>query len=287
MKEANNKKAVGDAPLLEQHYAHRWQAAEQPSLRAVPGDMRTLVMVRGLFGSWIPNHFKRPLQHFARNGWSVVVGHTKAADTMAVNALRLGRQMDALIAAGRRPVFLTHSKGGLETLLALAAHENRAAATAGFIGVQVPRAGAPYLESLFSSVHAASRRGADRWREPLEAALLTLCGAKAACAELRTDLVRETSAVLNSQTWPFARLMVATHAQRATRSLEMRHARLEQIYPGALHDGVFRTADQLWPGAHQLTLADIDHAQPSVGGLGFAHDRFWAALLAVLLQDLA
>jgi hypothetical protein len=32
-----------------------------------------------------------------------------------------------------------------------------------------------------------------------------------------------------------------------------------------------------------LLLSGIDHAQPSVGGHSFAHDRFWCALLALLL----
>lgn len=244
-----------------------------------------VVMVRGLFGAWIPGHFRAPLRWLRQVGWPAHIARTDPTGTIEANARALGAQIDTLIATGQRPVFLAHSKGGLEVLLALAERPELATATAGFIGVQVPRAGAPYLESLFSPAHLATRQGADRWREPVEAALLMLLGARAACAEIDTARVHDITARLDRTHWPFPRLMVATHTTRATRSLEMRHARLAQIFPGALHDGVFRTVDQLWPGARNLWLPDIDHAQPSVGGLGFGHDRFWAALLALLFTD--
>lgn len=133
-----------------------------------------LVMVRGLFGSWIPGHFRAPLALLRAHGWHATVARTDPAGTIEHNRRLLLPQVSALVDAGRRPLFLAHSKGGLETLLALAGEPRLAAAAMGLAGVQVPRAGAPYLESLFHGLHHGSRRGGERLLEPLEAAVLTL-----------------------------------------------------------------------------------------------------------------
>jgi hypothetical protein len=171
----------------------------------------------------------------------------------------------------------------LEVLLALAGAPALAGATAGLVTVQMPRAGSPYLESVFSAAHRASRRATDALRESIEGSLLTLAGARSACRELDDVTLGAIARTLDGVARPFPWLGVATEATRPTRSLELKHARLARIAPGVPHDGVFYTADQLWPGARMLLLSGIDHAQPSVGGEGFAHDRFWCALLALLL----
>jgi hypothetical protein len=135
---------------------------------------------------------------------------------------------------------------------------------------------------VFCGRHRDSRIRADAWREGLDAAVLSLAGARAACAELNADTLAPHRARIAAQAWPFATWCVATQARQPSRSLELKHARLNRIRPGQPHDGVAYTADQWGPASHTLLLEGIDHAQPSVGGLGFAHDRFWAALLMLL-----
>jgi hypothetical protein len=247
----------------------------------------TVLLVRGLFGAWIPGHFRAPLRHLRALGWEAQIARTHPAGTLERNGRELQRQVQQLVAQGRRPVFLAHSKGGLEVMLALLAQPELAAATGGFVGVQMPRAGAAWLESVFAGAHHDSRGSCDRWREARDGAVLSVLGARAACAELNGRHVGAIAQRIDAQRLPFPWLTLASHAARATRTLELQHARLDRIAPGAPHDGVFYTADQLWPGRRNLLLADIDHAQPSVGGLGFAHDRFWAALLALCLEDAA
>ncbi len=271
-------------PALAERYRHALRsAAVDPRPTAASADC-TLLMVRGLFGGWIPNHFRAPLRHFGLLGWQVGIGHTAAAGTLAQNATSLGVQIDQLIAAGRRPIFLAHSKGGLEVLLALAHSAARARATAGLIGVQVPRGGAPYLEHLFGSAEHRSRDLPLRMAERVEATLLGALGARAACAELNTPSVRAVAERLDAVVRTIPSLMVATSAQRMSSVLELRSRHLEHAHPGQAHDGVFLTTDQIWTDARMLMLDGIDHAQPSVGGLGFAHQHFWAALLATLLD---
>lgn len=247
----------------------------------VPGC--TVVMVRGLFGAWIPGHFRAPLALLRAQGWQATIARTDPAGTLERNRLLLLRQAGELVQAGRRPLFLAHSKGGLEVLLALAQDPRLAEATLGFAGVQVPRAGAPYLESVFHGLHHDSRRAGERLLEPLEGRLLALAGARAACSELDDATLAPIAGRLDRAAFPFPRLMVATHASRPSRSLELRFGRLARIRPSEPHDGVFCTRDQCWPGTPMLALAGVDHSQPSIGGLGFAHARFWAALLQVLL----
>ena len=243
----------------------------------------TVVLVRGLFGAWIPRHFRAPLERLRALGWDSTIARTDPAGTLDANRRTLVPQIARIVAAGRRPLFLAHSKGGLEVLLALAGDPALAAATAGAATVQMPRAGSPYLESVFSGAHRATRRAGDALRESVEGGLLTLAGARAACRELDGATLGPIAAKIDAAARPFPWISVATDASRPTRSLELKHGRLARIAPCVPHDGVFYTADQLWPGAHMLLLSGIDHAQPSVGGLGFAHGRFWCALLALLL----
>jgi len=272
-----------DLALLERYRQALRYAASGPRPTSATADC-TLLMVRGLFGGWIPNHFRAPLRHFKHLGWQVEIGRTVAAGTLAHNAAALGAQIDPLIAAGRRPIFLAHSKGGLEVLLALAASPARSAATAGVIGVQVPRGGAPYLEHLFAGADSEKRRHALGLSERLEAALLTALGARTACMELNTRNLRAVAERLESILPTVPSLMVATSAQHMSNVLELRSRHIEQAHPGQAHDGVFLSSDQIWSGTRMLILDGIDHAQPSVGGLGFAHQYFWAALLATLLD---
>ncbi len=249
--------------------------------RALPAC--TVVMVRGLFGSWIPGHFKAPLALIRSLGWQATIARTDPAGTIEHNRQLLVAQVRALVDAGRRPLFLAHSKGGLEIQLALAGEPQLAQATLGCVGVQVPRAGAPCLESMFHRRHRDSLRAGDRLREPVEAGLLTLLGARAACRELDGPVIAPLAASLDHAGLPCRRLMVATRAQRPSLSLELRFERLDRVEPGQPHDGVFFTRDQSWPGSAMLELEGIDHSQPSIGGLGFAHDRFWLALLQAVL----
>jgi hypothetical protein len=238
-----------------------------------------VVLVRGLFGAWIPRHFRAPLQQLRERGWDATIARTDPAGTIEDNAKLLVPQFEAIAAAGKHPIVLAHSKGGLEALLALCERPALARSVAGFVGVQMPRAGAPYLESVFCGAHRASRTRGDVWREGRDHTLLRLLGARAACAELNGECVAPLAERIDAAALPFPWLTVASHASRATPTLEMRHARLARIRPGALHDGVFYLDQQHWPRSRQLVLSGLDHAQPSVGGLGFDHGRFWCDLL--------
>ena len=248
---------------------------------------QAVLFVRGLFGAWIPHHLVAPCAMLRAHGVPTRVARTSPRGTLATNAARLGGILDELVARGERVWLLTHSKGGVEALIALAAAPERWQALAGWASVQMPNHGAPLLDSLFDPAQAGARLGLQRWREPLEAALLRAVGAGSACRELTRaalpKLVGEVSAAPLDARRTSPWLTVATHAQAFTGVLEMRRTHFERRFPGEAHDGVFLTRDQRWMGADAgLLLSGIDHSQPSVGGLGFDHARFWLALLALL-----
>ncbi|QTD45781.1 hypothetical protein [Ottowia testudinis] len=263
-----------------------WQAVgDAPAVARLPRD-HAVLFVRGLFGAWIPRHLAAPLAALRDRGMAARIAATSPRGTLAANAQRIGAELDALIAHCQRVWLLTHSKAGVAALLALAAEPRRWQALAGWASVQMPCHGAPLLDSLFDPAHAAERQGAERWREPVEAALLRALGASGSCSELTRarlpDIVQPAlDAVPKQGRAPW--LAVATHAQAFTGALDLRHSHFARRFPGEPHDGVFLARDQRWPAANaQLVLPHIDHSQPSVGGLGFDHARFWLTLLALL-----
>lgn len=263
------------------------QQLAHPSGTALLPRGQAVLFVRGLFGAWIPQHLAAPLSLLRAHGLDAHVARTSPKGTLAANAARLGAILDGWVARGERVWLLTHSKGGVEVLLALAADPNRWQALSGWASVQMPKHGAPLLDSLFDPAEASARRGAERWREPVECLLIRAVGAGAACRELTRArlprVVQDASAIALAARTGVPWLAIATQANTFTSTLEMRHRHFERRFAGEPHDGVFLTRDQRWPEADaELLLSGIDHSQPSVGGLGFDHARFWLALLAML-----
>jgi hypothetical protein len=226
-------------------FARMFDRQEDGAVRPADIPDCTVVMVRGLFGSWIPGHFRAPIELLRARGWHATVARTDPAGTLERNRRLLLVQVAALVEAGQRPVFLAHSKGGLETLLALAAEPRLAAATLGFAGVQVPRAGAPFLESLFHRRHHDSRTPAERLVEPLQAAALTLAGARAACRELEDAALAPSVSRVDGATFPFPVLMAASVERQVVnaRAQQVREPvgagverRVARLFAGARHD---------------------------------------------------
>jgi len=71
---------------------------------------------------------------------------------------------------------------------------------------------------------------------------------------------------------------VASWSSAPTAWLDAQHTRMHEIRPRCAHDGLFFLEDLVWPTAEQILLPRIDHSQPTVGGGGFDHARFWLAL---------
>jgi hypothetical protein len=241
----------------------------------------TLVLVRGLFGSWIPRHFAAPLARLHAAGRRAIIANTAATGTIATNAALLARDLAQRVPAGR-VAFLCHSKGGLDVLAALAADAALAARTAGVVLCQTPRAGCAVLESVLLGRFVESAPPLRRLNEIATSGAMALAGARAACLELTSPAIDAPIAALTPVAARLRVISVASWSSRPTAWLDSQHARLAAIRPGCAHDGLFYLEDLLWPDARQVLLPEIDHAQPSVGGAGFDHARFWSALAGLL-----
>ena len=231
------------------------------------------VLVRGLFGSKLPRHFRAARSALEAMGLRVSIAPSDPVAPIAANARSLARWFGERVAKGDRLVVLAHSRGGLEALLALS---SAAAVQQALVGIglcQTARGPSPALDEILARAH---------WRDaPLRWAIRAL-GGMAACREIGA---LETAALAQGLDPFVARLpavAVATSSEVPSRSLEAQHRRMARLLPGVAHDGLFRTIDLQWPTAAQVRLHGIDHSQPGVGGKGFDCGRFWLVLAAVL-----
>ena len=237
----------------------------------------TCVLVRGLFGSWIPGHFAAPLRRLRQAGLHALIARSRANGTIDANASLLRADIDARVPAGRL-LFLCHSKGGLDVLAMLSAAPELRGRTAGLVLCQTPRAGCVVLESVLQDAHRDSAGGAQRAKEAAARAVIVLSGARDACLELTSPRVQERVGSLAGLAAQLPLVSVASWSSQPTTWLDSQHARLGAIRPGCAHDGLFYLEDLVWPCGREIRLPQLDHAQMCVGDEGFDHGRFWLSL---------
>lgn len=260
---------------ISAEFAREWAAAETPA--PAPADF-TCVLVRGLFGNWIPRHLAAPLQRLRQAGLRALIADGSAIGTIDDNASALRADLKARVPAGRL-LFLCHSKGGLDTLAMLAAAPELRARTAGLVLCQTPRAGCVVLESVLLDAHRASADTTQRVTETVARAAIVLSGARAACLELTSPRVQRLVDGFGEFAAQLPLLSVASWSSRPTAWLDSQHARLGAIRPDCAHDGLFYLEDLIWPWGRQVRLPRLDHAQMCVGGDDFDHGRFWLSLV--------
>jgi hypothetical protein len=260
-----------------------WESATLPELARGTGDI-TVVLVRGLFGRWIPGHLAAPLRALRGAGLPALVARSAAAGTIDDNALGIAADLARRVPGHHRLVFLCHSKGGLDLLAALSAAPALRRRTAALVLCQAPRGGCAVLESVLQRAHRDVRRSpAQRAQEAVAAAGLTALGARPGCLDLVGDRVAARLPDLDAIAATLPTLTVASWSSEPSAWLDSQHGRLGAIRPGCAHDGLFWLEDLVWPVGETVLLPRLDHSQPCVGGRGFPHDRLWLALAAVAL----
>lgn len=243
------------------------------------------MFVRGLFGEWIPGHLTAPLQALERAGLRSIIARSSAGGTIADNASRIGRDIERRIPAASRLILLCHSKGGLDALELLARSAELRARTRAVVLCQTPRGGCAVLESIVLGRHADSLAGTRRrMGETLARAAIAACGAKPGCIDLTGGSIEASVARIDAAGLAVPVVSVASWSSRPTAWLDSQHARMESIRPRCAHDGLFFTEQMIWPGADQVLLPQLDHSQPTCGGAGFDHARFWLALVTLALR---
>jgi hypothetical protein len=243
----------------------------------------TFILVRGLFGRWIPGHFARPLRMLKQAGLRAIIAKTRAVGTIEHSARAIEKDILERIGPNERCVFLCHSKGGLDALAALQYSGSLRDRTAALVLCQTPRAGCAVLESVLLAAHQSTASTRDVLRERTARAALTLCAAREGCLDITSPRIDRWINRLDagSSRWPI--ISIASWSSRPTAWLDSQHARLASIRAQCAHDGLFFTADLIWPVGEQILLPHLDHSQPGVGGGGFDHGRFWLSLARVAL----
>lgn len=239
-----------------------------------------VVMVRGLFGKLMPGHFRAPLRRFRRHGWRTVVAPTETAGLIEDNAVRIQRTLDGLAESGITRIYLcAHSKGALEAMRAVPLLER--ARIQGLVIVQAPREPSRVLESTLCGLHRSSRSRLSGAKETMARTAMGLFRGSAGAYDLTGERLTSCVERIQVEKMPFPVVSVASWSLTPSSWADSYHRRLCEIRPGEAHDGQFFTRSMLWPHSHTILLGGVDHAQPSVGGLGFDHGRLWPALVAV------
>lgn len=234
-----------------------------------------LLLVRGLLGAYMPGHFKRVRRHFRQMGFQVEIAPTLPHGTLATNAKRLHAYLKR--ESNTRLMILAHSKGGLETLLALRGMNTPVTSV---VLLQTPRRGAPYLSSVFRNIAPRPSSPLHRFREMAHAFGLTAIGARSACLELATKAMLPGVDEIENTRYPFPVYSFSSFSRSNSDWIELQAGRIEELEPGQPNDGVFLTRDQVWDKFHHRELDfELDHAEPTVGSERIHEPTFWETLL--------
>jgi len=268
---------------ISQDFVALW--SDQAGCVSVPRHT-TFVLVRGLFGGWMPGHFAAPCKRLRQAGFSLHIANSNAAGTISDNANLIGRDLERHIPSQHQIIFLCHSKGGLDTLAMLARFPHLMARTSAIVLCQTPRAGCPVLESvLLNAFRSSYSSRIQAIRERIASATISMLRARAACLDLTGENLARWIARLDAVPCPCPLISVASWSQQPSAILDSQHGRMQQIWPGRAHDGLFLLESMIWPTGKQVLLAEIDHSQPTVGGAQFDHGRFWLALARLAIKN--
>ena len=241
------------------------------------------VLVRGLFGSWIPRHFAHPLQALERAGLRAIIAKTRAVGTVEDNARAIERDVLHRLGSNDRVVFLCHSKGGLDALVALSTSSDLRSRVAAIVLCQVPRGGCAVLESVLLGEYRDSASRGDQVKEALARLVLQACAGQEGCLDVTGPQIGALVCGIDAARLEVPIVSVASWSSHPTSWLESQHARLDSVRSGCAHDGLFFSEHLIWPVGEQILLPRLDHSQPGVGGEGFDHGRFWLALAHLAL----
>jgi hypothetical protein len=246
-------------------------------------------LVRGLFGAWIPGHMKAAKQGLQSRFANVSIIKTVANGTTSINCTAISAHLDGARKQGKKSHLLCHSKGGLETLLAISREPRLAKTVLSLTLVQTARQPSPVLTHWLEQ---------PKYR--IYPALFQLVKGRGACeelcepqlAKLVTECDRAVRLLIDSN---IPVISVASSTSIASKSLETQHALMQRLFqdaPGAqvpLHDGLFETRSLMWHQQHsqvrQIYLSNLDHSQPGVGGAGFDPSKFWLALAGNAIEN--
>ena len=268
-------------------FSDTWKSLLTSESRVVPigSDEITVVLVKGIFGNLMPGNFNSTFVLLKSLGLDVIYAKPhKASATLEKNAISYKKSIEKQISSKtKKLLFLTHSKGGLDTLWAMLKFPKLKKRTIGIAIVQCTRNGSEILEGVFTKKHS-NYSHKDKTKDFIANKIITYCGYKSGCMDLTSPKINTAIKLIDKQQFNFPVISVATWSITPTSRLDSFHKRLKLIRPGFAHDGQFFIENQIWPNFEQIILGNIDHSQPTMGGKGFDDAHFYLSLLHLFFR---
>lgn len=240
----------------------------------------TFVLVRGIFGTWMPGHFLEVLKGLKARRFQVFIANLDTVGGVEKNAEALKIEIHRRVPPDQSIVFLCHSKGGLDALAALASDPQLQKRTQGIVLVQTPRFSSKVLESILLKKHQESLNSRfQRGGEALTRFALKSLGWTEGPLDLTQEPMEKTIEKIDRVHFKFPVLSLVSWSISPSSWTDSFHKRLSQIQPQTANDGQFYLEDLIWPNFHRLGLGNLDHAQPVMGGLGFDAAHLWLKLI--------
>ena len=240
-------------------------------IRVLPLDL-AVVLTPGLFAEWLPICFRAARQAFRADGHRVLHTTTRTANGIRAQGVALTQQLLAWLRPRERFLWCAHSKGGLDALWALDQNPRLRERCAAIVVVQPPVRRSWLIDSW------AATPGA--WPARARAALLRRRWFRDGVRDISSRRDPSVTRWLETFLPTLPVLQAASWSVHATSWVDSYHRELNRLRPGHAHDGQFYLADQRLPSTPVVGLANIDHAQPVLGGHGLDPARLWRALAA-------
>ena len=273
---------------ISEAYSDTWHRLLDIKNRVAPlgTDEITIVIVKGIFGDLMPGNFKATFILLKSLGLHVIFAEPhKASATIEKNAISFKNSIERQVTnTEKKLLFLTHSKGGLDTLWAMLKFPKLKERTVGIALVQCTRDASGILEGIFTKKYPNYSKK-DTFKDLIANKVITYLGYKSGCLELTSPKINATIDSIDKQQFDFPIIAVATWSILPTSRLDSFHKRLKLIRPGSAHDGQFFIEYQLWLNFEQIILGNIDHSQPAMGGNGFDDSHFYLCLLHLFFID--
>lgn len=244
----------------------------------------TLVLARGFLGGFMPGNMAQTRRKLRDLGFDAFIAGTCTNSTVRKNSVRIQKELQNSEKRNQL-LFLGHSRGGLESLLALKDNRELRNRCAGVIMSQTAYGPSWIVDRLYfgkGPIRNRSRR--EMIEDHLQALGLRLIGARRGARELSSHQWPTLIDEVDSLEWSFPLLQCASWSTTPTTWLDSWHGQLEKMQPGRAHDGQFYLDDLIWPRIAHVLLPQIDHAQPAMGGHGFDPVRYWLTLLYMVLS---
>ncbi len=247
----------------------------------LPSEARShlYLVVKGLLGDEMFSYMEDNQRRLERRGLETLEVQVDTEGTLADNVEVVHRALEDAIFFKRSVVLMGHSKGGVESLAALALYPELRRHVRAVVAMQAPYGGSPIAHDLTDTPDL---------RRVLSIAFpLLFYGVSHAVEDLRYP-VRMEFVRRHPYAGEVPTVSLAT-SRYSRRSLLWPTARYIFERYGLLSDGLVAQVDAEIPGSRVVRLSDMDHAEPTLTGLpGFANHYpgdVTEALVALALES--